>query len=304
MNAAADPQPTAREAQEPAFGWRDGWRYGLMGFPLAFVALPLYVVLPNYYARAFGVPLATLGAVLLGARLFDALIDPLLGRWSDRLYRSSTRNVLGWGAGAAALLGLGFAMLFFPPVSNMTPLLVWVTFSLLVTYVAFSLLSILHQSWGAMLGGDEAQRGRIVAWREGLGLLGVILASIAPVALGLTATTALFFVALALGWWAWSKARAPRPPSSPATLQGDGAGQHRSNERRYRAPAQPEDGAGRHHQRPCDVWRRRKRSAADGQHPPSVGQLDRKQSAGVQVRARDICQAEPPHQSGGSRAVS
>jgi Na+/melibiose symporter-like transporter len=184
-----------------------------MGFPLAFVALPLYVVLPNYYARAFGVPLAMLGAVLLGARLFDALIDPLLGRWSDRLYRGSIRTVLAWGAGAAAMLGVGFAMLFFPPVSALAPLLVWVTLSLLVTYVAFSLLSILHQSWGAMLGGDEAQRGRVVAWREGLGLLGVIVASIAPVALGLTATTALFFVALALGWWAWSRAR--RPPKIP-----------------------------------------------------------------------------------------
>ena len=44
---------------------------------------PLYVVLPNYYAREFGVPLATLGAVLLGARLFDAFIDPLLDRLAE-----------------------------------------------------------------------------------------------------------------------------------------------------------------------------------------------------------------------------
>ncbi|MET0543605.1 MAG: MFS transporter, partial [Variovorax sp.] len=64
--------------------WRmlDGLRYGLLGLPLAFVALPLYVLLPNHYARDFGVPLAALGLVLLGARLLDALIDPLLGRLS------------------------------------------------------------------------------------------------------------------------------------------------------------------------------------------------------------------------------
>ena len=224
MSQTGSAPAQATGAAEPSFGWRDGWRYGLMGFPLAFVALPLYVVLPNYYARAFGVPLATLGAVLLGARLFDALIDPLLGRWSDRLYQGSVRAVLGWGAGAAALLGLGFAMLFFPPVSAMAPLLLWVTLSLLVTYVAFSLLSILHQSWGAMLGGDEAQRSRIVAWREGLGLLGVILASIAPVALGLTATTGLFFAALALGWWAWSKARRPQTQVALARERAVGTG--------------------------------------------------------------------------------
>ena len=72
-------------AHDTAFTWQQGWRYGLMGLPLAFVALPLYVMLPNHYARSFGMPLATLGAVLLVARLFDAFIDPLLGRWSDRL---------------------------------------------------------------------------------------------------------------------------------------------------------------------------------------------------------------------------
>ena len=68
------PAPGAQDA--PA-GWpaRDGWRYGLLGLPLAFVALPLYVLLPHHYASAFGVPLASLGAVLLAARLLDAGVD-------------------------------------------------------------------------------------------------------------------------------------------------------------------------------------------------------------------------------------
>ena len=191
------------------FDWRQGWRYGLMGLPLAFVALPLYVQLPNFYAKQFGMPLATLGAVLLGARLFDAFIDPLLGRWSDRLYARSLRSVLAWGAVACMLLALGFGLLFFPPVPAQKHLVIWASVALLITYVGYSGASVLHQSWGAMLGGDESQRSRIVAWREGLGLLGVVLASIAPVALGLSASTALFFIALAVGWWAWSRALQP-----------------------------------------------------------------------------------------------
>lgn len=191
------------------FGWRDGWRYGLMGLPLAFVALPLYVILPNHYARDFGVPLATLGVVLLGARLFDAFIDPLLGRWSDALYARSLRRVLAWAGGAALVLFAGFALLFFPQVQGADSLVVWATVCLIVTYCAYSALSITHQSWGAMLGGDEAQRSRVVAWREGLGLVGVIFASITPVALGLPATTAIFLVALCAGWWAWCHAMRP-----------------------------------------------------------------------------------------------
>ncbi len=196
------------------FGWRNGLAYGLLGLPLAFVALPLYVILPNHYAREFGVPLATLGAILLGARLFDALIDPLLGRISDRLFARSPGAVLKLGAGAAVVLALGFGLLFFPLVKTPVALIAWASVMLVVTYAAYSALSVSHQSWGAMLGGNEAQRSRIVAWREGLGLVGVVMASITPVALGLPATTALFVVALIMGWLAWT--RAVRPTSQGA----------------------------------------------------------------------------------------
>ncbi|MDP3825076.1 MAG: MFS transporter, partial [Polaromonas sp.] len=205
MNPAAAPG---------AFGTRNGLAYGLLGLPLAFVALPLYVILPNHYAREFGVPLATLGAVLLGARLFDALIDPLLGRLSDRLFARSAKAVLGLGAIAALVLALGFALLFFPLVSAPSALVVWASLMLMLTYAGYSALSVSHQSWGAMLGGDERQRSRIVAWREGLGLVGVVLASITPVVFGLPASTALFFVALMIGWLAWT--RADRPVARPA----------------------------------------------------------------------------------------
>lgn len=192
-----------------AFGSRNGLAYGLMGFPLAFAALPLYVILPNHYAREFGVPLATLGAVLLGARLFDAFIDPALGRLTDRLFARSTVAVLTLGAAAALVLAIGFALLFFPLVSEPSALVIWATAMLMLTYAGYSALSVAHQSWAAMLGGNEAQRSRIVAWREGLGLLGVVTASVLPVLLGLPVTTAVFFVALVIGWWGWQRSVRP-----------------------------------------------------------------------------------------------
>jgi GPH family glycoside/pentoside/hexuronide:cation symporter len=193
------------------FSWRDGMLYGLLGLPLAFVALPLYVVLPNHYAREFGVPLATLGTVLLGARLFDAFIDPLIGRATDRLFARSTRAVLGVGAVAALVLAAGFALLFFPPTRTPGALVLWVTLMLVLTYAAYSALSVAHQSWGAMLGGDAALRSRIVSWREGLGLLGVLAASVLPAVAGLGWTAVAFAVLLGIGWLAWSRARAPKP---------------------------------------------------------------------------------------------
>ena len=53
--------------------------YGVLGFPLAFAALPLYVHVPRLYAESVGLSLALVGAVLLGARLLDAVVDPLIG---------------------------------------------------------------------------------------------------------------------------------------------------------------------------------------------------------------------------------
>ncbi|WP_367848229.1 MFS transporter [Rhodoferax sp. WC2427] len=195
-----------------AFTARNGLAYGLMGLPLAFVALPLYVVLPNHYATTLGVPLAVLGQILLGARLFDGLIDPLLGRWGDALFARPThasRAVLGVAAGAAVVMALGFWGLFFPATQD--HVLLWAAALLVVTYTAYSTLGVLHQAWAGLLGGTEAQRSRIVAWREGLGLVGVVTASVAPVLLGLPTTVGLLALSLGLGWWAWSHAIAPAP---------------------------------------------------------------------------------------------
>ena len=216
LNAASAATPAAL-----AWSVSDGLRYGLLGLPLAFCALPLYVLMPNLYARQWGVSLATLGALLLAARLLDAVIDPLLGRLCDRLYATSLRAVLALGALASCVLAVGFSFLFLPLVQEPTALLWWAGLWLVVTYAAYSALSVAHQSWGAMLGGDALYRSRVVAWREGLGLVGVLLAAVTPSLWGVPAMLALLLLGLAFGWWAWS--RAPRPlrlsPSAVASVQ-------------------------------------------------------------------------------------
>ncbi|GAB1384290.1 hypothetical protein MASR1M50_26110 [Burkholderiales bacterium] len=198
--------------------WRAGLAYGLLGLPLAFAALPLYVVLPHYYASDLGLPLATVGALLMLVRLMDAGSEPLLGRLSDRLYRRTSQAVL-WVAGAAALLlALGLAGLFFPRVQGQAALAVWMVAGLLFTCLAHSLLVIAHQAWGVRLGGDALQRSRIVAWREGAGLLGVVTASALSVAWGAGSMLAVFALALLAGWLVlW---RAPRPPVAVALRDG------------------------------------------------------------------------------------
>ncbi|WP_332742640.1 MFS transporter [Hydrogenophaga sp.] len=210
-----------------AGAWRRGLGYGLLGLPLAFVALPLYVILPNHYAREFGAPLALLGLVLLAARLVDAVLDPIIGRWCDRLFARSIAAVLGASAVAAVVLALGLWGLLFPPSSVReagTPVLLsWAGLLMAITYTAYSVVAVAHQSWGARLGGNEAQRSRVVAWREGLSLLGVLIAAVLPATLGLGATVSTFAVLLTLGWWAWSRSATPIALKTAGPCQHQGA---------------------------------------------------------------------------------
>ena len=207
--------------------WRHGLSYGLLGLPLAFVALPLYVILPNHYARDFGAPLALLGVVLLMARLLDAVLDPWIGRWCDRWFLRSTQSVLRASAMAAVVLAFGLWGLLFPPLAvrdaGTTALLTWAGVVMAVTYTAYSVMAVAHQSWGARLGGNETQRSRVVAWREGLALVGVLTAAVLPGTLGLGATVSAFAMLLALGWWAWSRSAPPLPSSSGAPAARLGA---------------------------------------------------------------------------------
>ena len=194
--------------------WADGWLYGGLGLPLAFVALPLYVILPDHYTRQFGMPLTTLAALLLGVRLMDALIDPWIGRWVDRQLNHSALTMWRSSAVAAVLLAAGFTALFFPPETiSQQPhqLELWCAGALVLTYAAYSVMTVAHQAWGARLGGNEVQRVRIVAWREGLALVGVLLASVLAPMAGLLAMVVCFVGLLAAGLACL--ARAPRPPT-------------------------------------------------------------------------------------------
>ncbi len=148
--------------------------YGLLGLPLAFAALPIYVHVPRYYAETAGMELAVLGAILLGARLLDAGVDPWLGWLADRVSRPTMVAV------ALLPFAVGFVALLNPPSANAAP---WLLGSLALTYLGFSAATVAYQAWGADVGRTSRLRTRLTAAREGFGLLGVVLAAALPAVL-------------------------------------------------------------------------------------------------------------------------
>lgn len=188
--------------------------YGLFGLPLALVALPIYVYVPQFYAERFGLSLGAIGLVLLATRLFDALIDPAIGLWIDRV---KTRI----GYGGAILLGLpalalGFVALFQPLAWADRNPVAWFVLALVLVYLGFSLASIAYQSWGAALTQARAQRSRVTAAREACGLVGVVLAAAVPGWIGIGWLPALFVAALTISALVLLRLAA-RPPLAETT---------------------------------------------------------------------------------------
>lgn len=150
--------------------------YGLLGAPLAMAALPLFVQLPAYYATQLGMALGPLGLVLFIARGIDMLQDPLLGHLLDRTPKQRRR----WMALGAIVLVLAFAALWLPPAGiDAAALGLWIAPMLILAYGAHSLVNIAYLSWGSQLSGALGA----AAWREGLGLAGMIAASLVPAAI-------------------------------------------------------------------------------------------------------------------------
>lgn len=193
--------------------------YGLFGLPLALVALPVYVYVPQFYAQRFGLSLALIGGALLLTRILDAFIDPAFGLWMDK--RRNGTGFRGFVALSLPLLVCGFVALFHPLDIAFTQPFAWLPYawlmaSLVVVYLGFSLATIAYQSWGAALTQERSQRSRLTAIREGCGLAGVIIAAALP---GIAWLSTVFVVTLSAGAFVLLY-HSPRPPAAVPYIPG------------------------------------------------------------------------------------
>ncbi|MCW5732025.1 MAG: MFS transporter, partial [Alphaproteobacteria bacterium] len=151
--------------------------YALPAVPLAAAGIPLFIYLPVFYSREMGLDLAAVGAILFLARVWDVITDPLVGILSDR-----TRGRFGrrrpWILAGTLPLVLAIHALFLPPSgAGAAHLLVWI----MILYLAWTMITLPYQSWGAELSADYDERTRIAGWREGGVILGTTIATSLPI---------------------------------------------------------------------------------------------------------------------------
>ena len=131
----------------PRTSAKDLLNYGLLGWALGAVAVPIYIQVPYLYSRIYEVPSAWVGIILLISRLLDAVLDPAIGLWVDRRSGRGNRYALPLLL-AVPLLLLGMAGVFFPLGNTPTEYAASLMVSLIVVHLGYSFASIAYRLGG------------------------------------------------------------------------------------------------------------------------------------------------------------
>lgn len=155
--------------------------YALPALPLAGLALPLYIIVPTFYADVIGLPLASVGMVLLAIRILDAITDPLFG-WSADSFSKRIGRRKGFFLLSIPVTALSGFMLFWPPMdAGLIYLGLWGA----LASIGYTWTVLPYTAWGAELVTDYTGRARLSAWREAATLVGTLLAISLPFTIGL-----------------------------------------------------------------------------------------------------------------------
>ena len=166
--------------------------YGLSEMPLSIASLPLLAFIPNYYVSDLGLDFAVVALVMLLARSFDAVTDPLIGYLSDRTDTRWGRRRI-WMFLSIPILMIAAYKIFFPqnlwefvPFSldflslNLGAGGHYLLFWFLVLWFGWSMLFIPYYSWAAELSSDYNERSTIVGWRMFIGTFGNAISKFLP----------------------------------------------------------------------------------------------------------------------------
>lgn len=164
----ASPQNTASIDASPSMGLGQTFAYAAPAIAVAFLYGPVHLV-QGIYAKYFGLALSTIAGIVLVARLFDAITDPLIGYLSDRYYqRVGGRKpfvVLG-----CLLLVVSSYFLYVPfdtdtvgTSTNVsaTYFLIW----FLAFYFAWTLFEIPHLAWASELAPHSMAKNKVYCIR-------------------------------------------------------------------------------------------------------------------------------------------
>lgn len=146
--------------------------YASPAVPIAAMGIPIAIYIPPFYAQEMGLGLSVVGLIFMIARMWDVITDPILGLMSDQ-FPSRWGRRRHWLVLSVPVMLISTWHLFMPDPEEVTAayLLIW----MLIMYIAWTLLSVTHQAWGAELSPDYHERSKIQGVREVFLIIGAII---------------------------------------------------------------------------------------------------------------------------------
>lgn len=153
--------------------------YSVPTFAEQIMLAPIWGILPALYAEHTLATLGVTGFVFLIARLFDAVLDPVVGYMSD-VTRSRYGSRKPWIL-AGALVSAVAVLFFYVPPANAGGLyfFTWC----MALFLGWTMLVIPYNAWAVELTGNYQERAKLFAWRNAFGGLGGLFFILSPVML-------------------------------------------------------------------------------------------------------------------------
>jgi Na+/melibiose symporter-like transporter len=126
-----------------------------------------------YYNQVLGLPALTASAAISAALIVDAVFDPLIGSFSDRLKtRWGRRHPLMFLASLP--LALALVLCFVPPHLDHSGLAFWLFGTAVAADISMSLFAVPWTSLYVEFTDDYGERTELVTWRYAVGWIGAI----------------------------------------------------------------------------------------------------------------------------------
>ena len=126
-------------------------------------------VLQGIYAKYYGLELTMIASVILFARLFDAVTDPLIGYLSDRAWHKSGSRKPFIIIGALITIASGYFLYSPPSEVNILYFMFW----FVAFYLGFTLFEVPHLAWGGEIARQGHSKTQAYNLRTAAGFMGL-----------------------------------------------------------------------------------------------------------------------------------
>jgi len=169
--AAPSTEGAARELGRLGVATRAGYGLGALAAGISGTVLG-GSLLQLYFNQVVGLPAAWVGAAVMASIVIDAVVDPLIGRFSDGLRtRWGRRHVMMYASAAPAALGV-MLMWHAPGALGPAGMLAFMVVMLTFVRLAVSCFDIPLRALAPELAPDYHDRTGLIAWRFVFGIAG------------------------------------------------------------------------------------------------------------------------------------